>query len=738
MDFVVADRLVSLWLVLLVLLLSMAVGMGLAYLMIRFIVGRTQSAHADALSSAKYNDSSSLLLLLEAIPMGVSLYDPTGRRVLINTAGKQIVQNDRVDVPLEDLTAIYQIYEGNGDRPYPTEQLPLVRALQGEIGYADDMEIEVEGRRIPLEVRAVPILDGNQEVLWALVTFQDLSERRATEHLRSQYERALYRQVTEQTAALETSRAELQAVLDKVLAVILRLRLYPNRTVTYDMISQRCEELFGYTAAEFTAAEFIDDFTGGKTNTLWRSRIHPDDLEQVVAPMIEAVIQNRQSSEQTIEYRFCRKDGTFCWILANGIYTWNQDGEYWNATVVETDITDRKQAELGLQESESRFQMIAKTISQLVFLRSATTGEFIYVSPAYETIWGKPCESLYADSSSWMESIHPDDRAKINQSVHHQFQGADDSITREYRIIRPDGEVRWIFAQVKPVYDDSGHPTVFTGFAADISDRKQAELHLQHAVAENEALLQEIQHRVKNNLQLMISMLNMQQRRVTHPETLEKLRDCSSRIRVISLVQDLLHQSHNQVEVNLDRYVSMLVRQVATTHTAIAPDLTFDLQLQPVTVSSKVASVCGLILNELLTNTLKYAFPERLDGDRPDSQTPDSQAPDSSSLPSDRSPPSPHSPQITIQMGERRDQQPDVNEAQQEKFVDSNAFLQPNAPIIELVVADNGIGLPDDFDIDLNRNLGLLLVRSFVEQLNGTLVIEPHLGTQFRICFPNV
>lgn len=158
------------------------------------------------------------------------------------------------------------------------------------------------------------------------------------------------------------------------------------------------------------------------------------------------------------------------------------------------DISDRKRsearqqaAEAALRESEARFQEIAHTIDQKFFVRSATTGQFLYVSPAYEKIWGRSCHSLYRNPQSWMEAIHPDDWAAINASVERQFQGqgfdASDTLTREFRIIRPDGEQRWIFAQISLVRDALGHPARFIGLAADITKRKQLELTLQASEA---------------------------------------------------------------------------------------------------------------------------------------------------------------------------------------------------------------------------------------------------------------
>ncbi|MCT7961592.1 PAS domain S-box protein [Laspinema sp. D1] len=140
------------------------------------------------------------------------------------------------------------------------------------------------------------------------------------------------------------------------------------------------------------------------------------------------------------------------------------------------DIGERKAIETALRESEERFREIVQTSGQIFFVRSAITGEFIYISPAYEEIWGRSCESLYQDSNSWKESIYPEDLALVEASVAEQFAGK--SVGREYRILRPDGEIRWIFAQINLLQDEAGNPERFIGVGEDITSRKALELAL--------------------------------------------------------------------------------------------------------------------------------------------------------------------------------------------------------------------------------------------------------------------
>jgi two-component system, cell cycle sensor histidine kinase and response regulator CckA len=137
------------------------------------------------------------------------------------------------------------------------------------------------------------------------------------------------------------------------------------------------------------------------------------------------------------------------------------------------DITERKQGELALRDSESRFRQIAENIREVFWLAEPDLSRIVYVSPAYETIWGRPVGRLYANALDWINAIHVDDRERVVASAAAQILSG--NYEEQYRIVRPDGEVRWIHDRGFPVRDAGGTMIRFAGFAEDVTQRLQLE-----------------------------------------------------------------------------------------------------------------------------------------------------------------------------------------------------------------------------------------------------------------------
>ncbi|HEX4825131.1 MAG TPA: PAS domain S-box protein [Candidatus Polarisedimenticolaceae bacterium] len=194
---------------------------------------------------------------------------------------------------------------------------------------------------------------------------------------------------------------------------------------------------------------------------------HPDDHPALMARYQEVIQGAREPG--FIERRYRRPDGSTIDIEVAATLYPDPDGA--SVQFIVRDVTDRKRALEALRQSEEQFRQIAETIDEVFWSTSADKNRMVYVSPAYEKIWGRPCAELYANPRQWLVGVHPDDRdAVIHAALTKQADGKYDE---EYRIIRPDGSIRWVRDRAFPLRDDAGEIYRIVGLAEDISDRKR-------------------------------------------------------------------------------------------------------------------------------------------------------------------------------------------------------------------------------------------------------------------------
>lgn len=191
---------------------------------------------------------------------------------------------------------------------------------------------------------------------------------------------------------------------------------------------------------------------------------------------------------KAVELHGLRKEGTE-FPLELSLGTWQSNGRVYFSGIIR-DITERKRAEEALHDSQERFYQLAENIREVFWMTDPWKNRMIYISPGYEDIWGRTCNSLYASPRSWLEAIHPDDRERVLQAaLTKQVSG---TYNEEYRIVRSDGSSRWIWDRAFPIRDSSGHVYRITGIAEDITEHKQAELALQQAYDETEKILDSV------------------------------------------------------------------------------------------------------------------------------------------------------------------------------------------------------------------------------------------------------
>ncbi|HWI57309.1 MAG TPA: histidine kinase dimerization/phosphoacceptor domain -containing protein [Bacillota bacterium] len=245
---------------------------------------------------------------------------------------------------------------------------------------------------------------------------------------------------------------------------------------------------------------------------------------------------------------------------------------------------------------------------------------------------------------------------------------------------RKDGTEFPVEISLSPLQTEQG--TLITSIIRDISDRRQTEERIKASLREKEVLLKEIHHRVKNNLQVTSSLLKLQSGYIQDKQAREMFAESQNRIRSMALVHEKLYQSSDLSRINFSEYAESLAALLFRSYGVDGHLIRLKIEAHEAFLSVETAVPCGLIVNELLSNCLKHAFPDKRRGE------------------------------VRIQIGEQ------------------------SAGWLTLVVADNGIGLPQGIDIERSVTLGLQLVRTLTRQLNGQLEVASEGRTEFKVRFP--
>ena len=207
-----------------------------------------------------------------------------------------------------------------------------------------------------------------------------------------------------------------------------------------------------------------DELIGMNVRRLY---VHPEE-RSVFQREIE-----QQGSVRDYELKFRRKDGVQIDCLVTSTVRRAVDGTVLGYQGIIRDITEQMRAENALHESEQRFRQLAENLREVFWLSSLDASQIYFVNPAYEEIWGRSRESLIAQPESWLDAVHPEDREEVLANFEKQSRG--EFVEYEYRIVRPDGEIRWVEAHVFPVRNEEGEIYRCAGSAQEITKRKRAE-----------------------------------------------------------------------------------------------------------------------------------------------------------------------------------------------------------------------------------------------------------------------
>ncbi len=330
------------------------------------------------------------------------------------------------------------------------------------------------------------------------------------------------------------------------------------------------------------------------------------------------------------------------------------------------EIIERIGAQKKLQDSESRYRLLAENVSDVVWLMNMNF-RWLYISPSIFNLLGySPAE---AKTKKMEDLLTLSSNEQIQNLIKEDLLLSKDlmrSRVFEFECLRKDGTTVWVETKTNVIYNEQGQPFRIMGVTRDISQSKKSMSKLVESLEEKEVLLKEIHHRVKNNLQIISSLLNLQALKLQNDSSVDIFRESQSRIKSMALIHEKLYQSEDLSKIDFCEYVNNLCRELLNSYKINVGLISVIIDIKNIFLDIDTAIPCGLIINELVSNILKYAFQEGQKG------------------------------QIIIQL---------LTDSTEEKL---------------LVVSDNGRGFAEKIDLDKVSSLGIQLVKNLTRQLGGT------------------
>lgn len=356
----------------------------------------------------------------------------------------------------------------------------------------------------------------------------------------------------------------------------------------------------------------------------------------------------------------------------------NENGTFKEFRTIITDITQLKKTEIALNESEKKYKNLANLLPQMVVELNKNC-EFTFTNQAVFELTGYTKEDL--DGLKPYQLVILEDQNRVKENIL-QIMNGDDIGVIEYTAQRKDGSKFPIVVYCSKIM----RYNQLVGIRAiilDYTELKEAKDKVQRSLEEKELLLKEIHHRVKNNLMVISSLLDLQSSYIKDKSSRDMFLESQSRAKSMALIHERMYESTDLKRIDFGDYIRTLCMDLYHTLVPHPVKIKLQMDLESVKVDINTAIPCGLILNELVSNAMKHAFPDDLEGE------------------------------LNI------------------KFYSKDEYLI-------LSVKDNGIGFPQDVDFKNTKSLGLNIVNSLVGQIDGEIEMIRDGGTEFTITFPEI
>lgn len=423
------------------------------------------------------------------------------------------------------------------------------------------------------------------------------------------------------------------------------------------------ERIFGFSAEEMQGASIL--------------RLLPPDRRLEGQQILEKI--RRGESVQHFETVRLAKDGHLIQVSLTSSPIRDADGKIIGASKLVRDISEQKRRELQLKDYGNEIGHLKAALDEHAIVAITNPqGKITHVNDKFCNL------SKYS-----REELMGQDHRLINSGLHSKEFIRDlwATITQgrvwkgEIRNRAKDGSFYWVDTTIVPFLNVEGKAAQYVAIRADITERKRAEAAIKESLHEKETLLKEIHHRVKNNLQLVSSLLQLQSGYIRDPDALAVFTESQSRIRSMALIHEKLYQSPSLACIDFAEYVRGLVALLLRTYNPRTDAIAVELRIEAIALNLDTAIPFGLILNELISNSFKHAFP----------------APRGGLI------------QVTLT--------PALGDT------------------FELTVRDNGVGLPPGFDWTQSPSLGWRLIRILTDQIQGRLQVQSQRGVEYRLTF---
>ncbi|MFO0949231.1 MAG: PAS domain S-box protein [Planctomycetota bacterium] len=577
--------------------------------------------------------------VLDGMSDAVLVADTNRKIILFNRAAEEIIGIRDTNIEPSEWSTRYGCREPDGVTPCASDDLPLARAIRGETVVGVDLLVRNsaldEDRWI--NCNAGPLADDEGGIWGGVVVFRDVTRHRLLEQeLRHGEER-------------------------------LRLALAAARMGTWELDAS-------HKIVEWAEHEVpvVGPKSGRFRGTILEAakQVHADDRAQFIEALNFA--EDNVPARVELHFRILRDTGHVHWIEAHGRAVNTGDNAVPRMIGTFVDITEQVVAQQALRlQSE-----IVANVAEGIALIRARDERIVYANSTFEEMHGyEPGELYNAPIHTILEDSIAMENRRNHQRLTLQFA------TGQMRSVRKDGRAIWCQVNVSG-FEHSEHGDVLVGVFTDVTERKQASEQLERSLREKEVLLKEIHHRVKNNLQVVSSLLSLQAADLLDPAARQQLTDSQNRIRSMALIHESLYRSTDLAKIDFSRYARQLADEIFSSQAKQSTHVQILLDAESIELGIDAAIPCGLILNELVSNSLRHAFGEKNTGE--------------------------------IAVGFHR-------------LSDGKLCLS---------VADDGKGLSRPFDEEETSSLGFRLIAGLSDQLGGTVAVDHERGLRVRVTFP--